>query len=110
MGGFYVSDLLADNPWATEVNLGDWVITRREYNICHIACISDGKALVDQYFDLKGPKGATGDTGASGAKGDTGDTGPQGVKGDTGNTGAKGDTGASGPKGDTGVGSDEEAG
>ena len=109
-GGFYVSDLLADNPWATEVNLGDWVITRSEYNICHIACISDGKALVDQYFDLKGPKGATGDTGASGPKGDTGDTGPQGVKGDTGNTGAKGDTGASGPKGDTGVGSDEEAG
>jgi hypothetical protein len=122
-GGFYVADLLADNPWATEVNLGDWVITRSEYNICHIACISDGKALVDQYFDLKGPKGATGDTGASGAKGDTGasgqkgdtgdtgpagpkgdtgDTGPQGVKGDTGDSGAKGDTGASGQKGDTG--------
>ena len=125
-GGFYVADLLADNPWATEVNLGDWVITRSEYNICHIACISDGKALVDQYFDLKGPKGATGDTGASGAKGDTGasgqkgdtgDTGPAGPKGDTGDAftyqdftpeqlaGLKGDTGDTGPqgvKGDTG--------
>ena len=92
-GGFYVSDLLADNPWATEVNLGDWVITRSEYNICHIACISDGKALVDQYFDLKGPKGATGDTGASGAKGDTGASGQKGDTGDTGPAGPKGDTG-----------------
>lgn len=100
-GGFYVADLLVDNPWATEVNLGDWVITRNNYNLCHIACISDGKALVDQYFDLKGSNGATGDTGASGAKGDTGDSGQ---KGDT------GDTGPAGPKGDTGVGSDEEAG
>lgn len=81
MGGFYVSDLLADNPWATEVNLGDWVITRSEYNICHIACISDGKALVDQYFDLKGPKGDTGDTGP------TGNTGATGATGDTGATG-----------------------
>lgn len=69
---------------ATEVNLGDWVITRSKYNICHIACISDGKALVDQYFDLKGPKGATGDTGASGAKGDTGASGQKGDTGDTG--------------------------
>lgn len=100
-GGFYVADLLVDNPWATEVNLGDWVITRNNYNLCHIACISDGKALVDQYFDLKGSNGATGDTGASGAKGDTGDSGQ---KGDT------EDTGPAGPKGDTGVGSDEEAG
>ena len=131
-GGFLVSDLLADNAWATEVNLGDWVITRGDYNICHIACITDGKALVDQYFDLKGPKGATGDTGASGAKGETGDSGPKGdtgdtgpagpkgetgdaftyqdftpqqlagLKGDTGDTGPKGDTGASGAKGETG--------
>ena len=125
-GGFYVADLLVDNPWATEVNLGDWVITRNNYNLCHIACISDGKALVDQYFDLKGSKGATGDTGASGAKGDTGasgqkgdtgDTGPAGPKGDTGDAftyddftpqqlaGLKGDTGDTGPqgvKGDTG--------
>lgn len=83
-GGFYVSDLLADNAWATEVKLGDWVITRANYNLCHIACISDGKALVDQYFDLRGSKG---DTGTSGEKGDTGDTGPQGPKGDTGATG-----------------------
>ena len=131
-GGFLVSDLLADNAWATEVNLGDWVITRSDYNICHIACITNGKALVDQYFDLKGPKGATGDTGASGAKGETGDSGPKGdtgdtgpagpkgetgdaftyqdftpqqlagLKGDTGDTGPKGDTGASGAKGETG--------
>ena len=114
-GGFYVSDLLADNAWATEVNLGDWVITRNNYNLCHIACISDGKALVDQYFDLRGSKGDTGasgekgDTGASGSKGDkgdTGDTGPAGPKGDTGESGAKGDkgdTGVSGVKGDTGA-------
>ena len=111
-GGFYVSDLLEDNAWATEVNLGDWVITRSDYNICHIACITNGKALVDQYFDLKGPKGATGDTGASGAngasgaKGDTGDTGPAGPKGETGDSGAKGDkgdTGPQGPQGDTGA-------
>ena len=107
-GGFYVSDLLEDNAWATEVNLGDWVITRSDYNICHIACITNGKALVDQYFDLKGPKGATGDTGASGAngasgaKGDTGDTGPAGPKGDTGDSGAKGDTGDTGPQGPQG--------
>lgn len=92
-GGFYVADLLVDNPWATEVNLGDWVITRNNYNLCHIACISDGKALVDQYFDLKGSKGATGDTGASGAKGDTGDSGQKGDTGDTGPAGPKGDTG-----------------
>lgn len=123
-GGFYVSDLLADNPWATEVNLGDWVITRSNYNLCHIACITDGKALVDEYWDLKGPKGETGasgakgDTGASGAsgaKGDTGDTGPAGPKGETGDAftyqdftpqqlaGLKGDTGDTGPKGDTGA-------
>ena len=108
-GGFYVSDLLNDNAWATEVNLGDWVITRSDYNLCHIACITDGKALVDQYFDLKGPKGATGATGASGEKGDTGATGPAGPKGDTGDSGSqglKGDTGATGPqgpKGDTGA-------
>ena len=110
-GGFYVSDLLANNTWATEVNLGDWVITRSNYNLCHIACITDGKALVDQYFDLKGPKGDTGtsgtsgekgDTGPAGPKGDTGDSGAQGPKGDTGNVGATGDTGASGAKGDTG--------
>ena len=131
-GGFYVADLLADNAWATEVNLGDWVITRNDYNLCHIACVADGKALVDQYFNLKGAKGDTGtsgekgdtgDTGPAGPKGDTGDaftyddftpqqlaglkgntgdTGPQGVKGDTGDSGAKGDTGASGQKGDTG--------
>ena len=96
-GGFYVSDLLENNAWATEVNLGDWVLTRTDNNICHIACISDGKALVDQYFNLKGPKGDTGasgekgDTGVSGLKGDTGDTGPAGPKGD------KGDTGDTGP-------------
>ena len=123
-GGFYVADLLADNPWATEVNLGDWVITRSNYNLCHIACITDGKALVDEYWDLKGPKGETGasgakgDTGASGAsgaKGDTGDTGPAGPKGETGDAftyqdftpqqlaGLKGDTGDTGPKGDTGA-------
>ena len=62
-GGFYVADLLADNAWATEVNLGDWVITRSNYNLCHIACITDGKALVDEYWDLKGPKGDTGPAG-----------------------------------------------
>ena len=125
-GGFYVADLLADNAWATEVNLGDWVITRNDYNLCHIACVVDGKALVDQYFNLKGAKGDTGtsgekgdtgDTGASGEKGDTGDTGPAGPKGDTGDAftyqdftpqqlaGLKGDTGDTGPqgvKGDTG--------
>ena len=122
-GGFYVADLLADNAWATEVNLGDWVITRNDYNLCHIACVADGKALVDQYFNLKGAKGDTGtsgekgDTGASGEKGDTGDTGPAGPKGDTGDAftyddftpqqlaGLKGDTGDTGPqgvKGDTG--------
>ena len=125
-GGFYVADLLADNVWATEVNLGDWVITRNDYNLCHIACVVDGKALVDQYFNLKGAKGDTGtsgekgdtgDTGASGEKGDTGDTGPAGPKGDTGDAftyqdftpqqlaGLKGDTGDTGPqgvKGDTG--------
>ncbi len=131
-GGFYVADLLADNAWANEVNLGDWVITRNDYNLCHIACLVEGKALVDQYFNLKGAKGDTGtsgekgdtgDTGPAGPKGDTGDaftyqdftpqqlaglkgdtgdTGPQGVKGDTGESGAKGDTGASGQKGDTG--------
>ena len=125
-GGFYVSDLLENNAWATEVNLGDWVITRSDYNICHIACITDGKALVDQYFNLKGAKGDAGasgekgDTGASGAKGDkgdTGDTGPAGPKGETGDAftyedftpeqlaglkGDKGDTGASGAKGDKG--------
>ena len=98
-GGFYVSDLLADNAWATEVNLGDWVITRSNYNLCHIACITDGKALVDEYWDLRGAKG---DTGTSGAAGEKGDTGPAGPKGDTGNVGATGDTGASGAKGDTG--------
>ena len=113
-GGFYVSDLLENNAWATEVNLGDWVLTRTDNNICHIACISDGKALVDQYFNLKGPKGDTGasgekgDTGVSGLKGDTGDTGPAGPKGDTGTSGAKGDKGdtgdigPAGPKGDKG--------
>lgn len=125
-GGFYVADLLADNAWATEVNLGDWVITRNNYNLCHIACVAEGKALVDQYFNLKGAKGDTGtsgekgdtgDTGASGEKGDTGDTGPAGPKGDTGDAftyqdftpqqlaGLKGDTGDTGPqgvKGDTG--------
>ena len=125
-GGFYVSDLLENNAWATEVNLGDWVITRSDYNICHIAWIRDGKALVDQYFNLKGAKGDAGasgekgDTGASGAKGDkgdTGDTGPAGPKGETGDAftyedftpeqlaglkGDKGDTGASGAKGDKG--------
>lgn len=125
-GGFYVADLLADNAWATEVNLGDWVITRNDYNLCHIACVAEGKALVDQYFNLKGAKGDTGtsgekgdtgDTGASGEKGDTGDTGPAGPKGDTGDAftyqdftpqqlaGLKGDTGDTGPqgvKGDTG--------
>ena len=104
-GGFYVSDLLADNAWATEVNLGDWVITRNNYNLCHIACITDGKALVDEYWDLRGPKG---DTGTSGASGEKGDTGPAGPKGDTGSSGAQGlkgdtgDTGPQGPKGDTG--------
>ena len=119
-GGFYVADLLADNAWATEVNLGDWVITRSNYNLCHIACITDGKALVDEYWDLRGPKGDTGTSGASGEKGDTGPAGPkgdtgssgaQGLKGDTGETGASGvqglkgdtgDTGPQGPKGDTG--------
>ena len=113
-GGFYVADLLADNPWATEVNLGDWVITRSNYNLCHIACITDGKALVDEYWDLRGAKGDTGtsgasgekgDTGPAGPKGDTGDSGAQGPKGDTGNVGATGDTGDTGPqgpKGDTG--------
>ncbi|MCD9022618.1 hypothetical protein [Cohnella silvisoli] len=72
-------------------------------------------------WNVIGPKGDTGLTGATGprgAKGDTGatgTTGPQGVKGDTGATGAtgsqgaKGDTGATGPqglqgpKGDTGT-------
>lgn len=104
-GGFYVSDLLENNAWATEVNLGDWVLTRNDNNICHIACISDGKALVDQYFNLKGPKGDTGasgekgDTGVSGLKGDTGDTGPAGPKGDTGTSGAKGDKGDTGDTG-----------
>lgn len=53
----------------------------------------------------QGPKGDTGDTGATGPagpKGDTGDTGPQGPTGATGATGPQGPTGATGPKGDKG--------
>ena len=58
------------------------------------------------YFDeITGPKGDTGNIGATGATGDTGqkgDTGDTGAKGDTGDTGAKGDTGATGATGATG--------
>jgi hypothetical protein len=68
-------------------------------------------------WNVQGPQGPKGDTGARGPKGDTGpqgrkgDTGPQGLKGDTGPQGLKGDTGPQGvqgepgtpgPKGDTG--------
>jgi hypothetical protein len=51
----------------------------------------------------KGEKGDTGATGAKGHKGDTGATGPKGEKGDTGATGAKGDTGDPGPVGPAGA-------
>lgn len=47
----------------------------------------------------QGPQGETGATGPQGPQGATGATGPQGPKGDTGDTGA---TGPQGPKGDTG--------
>lgn len=50
----------------------------------------------------QGPKGDKGDTGAQGAKGDTGATGPPGLKGDTGATGAAGAPGAQGPAGPQG--------
>jgi hypothetical protein len=55
---------------------------------------------------VKGPRGATGSTGATGPqgpKGDTGATGPQGPKGDTGATGPQGPTGNTGPVGPQGA-------
>lgn len=68
--------------------------------------------------NIKGPKGATGDTGPEGPQGETGPQGeqgpqgpvgetgpegPQGPKGDTGATGPQGPQGETGPKGDTGA-------
>jgi hypothetical protein len=55
---------------------------------------------------VTGPKGETGADGATGPKGEigeTGATGPAGPKGNDGATGAKGDTGATGLTGDTGA-------
>ena len=63
----------------------------------------------DQLLALKGPKGDTGNDGATGEKGDIGNTGPQGPIGLTGPAGAQGvageigPQGVQGPKGDTGA-------
>jgi hypothetical protein len=63
-------------------------------------------------WNVVGPKGDKGDTGAPGPKGDTGATGPQGPKGDTGAIGVTGTAGtqglagvdgAVGPQGPSGV-------
>jgi hypothetical protein len=54
-------------------------------------------------WNVIGPKGDKGDTGAAGPKGDTGAVGATGSQGPKGDTGATGVTGTAGPQGPAGV-------
>lgn len=69
-------------------------------NLFEIATVSEGTVFIQYWCNLKGPQGATGETGPQGPKGDTGATGPQGPQGETGATGPQG---PQGPQGEPGM-------
>ena len=78
---------------------GNW-----NWNRCGCNCGCDDTALLDDDWCVgpTGPRGLTGETGATGPTGPRGLTGETGATGPTGPRGLTGDTGATGPTGPRG--------